>query len=231
MYSALSSLFPLPHFTPIYYAAVWIFHRFPLYTQILMGISKIFSSDLFWHPAVVSIVLKSGNRLFFLIRAWILPQKIEKRGLKKSNETLWKKCAIVSYFRRKNKAEQLYKTLDGGGVTIYQSKGCILKALCDLHFLEHSCRIKSWAEDASVCKSKPGGDSDFGILMRKESYGEPTDGEDRSAEGSKAIGQAKMMWTFLSKPAQGPIHVNPITPEKSNLTAHFPAAWEGVPRR
>lgn len=85
--------------------------------------------------------------------------------------------------------------------------------------------------DASVCKSKPGGDSDFGILMRKESYGEPTDGEDRSAEGSKAIGQAKMMWTFLSKPAQGPIHVNPITPEKSNLTAHFPAAWEGVPRR
>ena len=67
--------------------------------------------------------------------------------------------------------------------------------------------------------------------MRKESYGEPTDGEDRSAEGSKAIGQAKMMWTFLSKPAQGPIHVNPITPEKSNLTAPFPAAWEGVPRR
>ena len=27
--------------------------------------------------------------------------------------------------------------------------------------------------------------------MRKESYGEPTDGEDRSAERSKAIGQAK----------------------------------------
>jgi len=67
--------------------------------------------------------------------------------------------------------------------------------------------------------------------MRKESYGELTDGEDRSAEGSKAIGQAEMMWTFLSKPAQGPIYVNPITPEKSNLTAHFPAAWEGVPRR
>lgn len=167
----------------------------------------------------------------FSIRAWILPQKIEKRGLKKSNETLWKKVRIVSYFRRKNKAEQLYKALDGGGVTIYQSKDCILKTLCDLQFLERSCRIKSWAEDASVCKSKPGGDSDFGILMRKESYGEPTDGEDRSAEGSKAIGQAKMMWTFLSKPAQGPIHVNPITPEKSNLTAHFPAAWEGVPRR
>ena len=125
----------------------------------------------------------------------------------------------------------VYKALDGGGMTIYQSKDCILKTLCDLQFLEHSCRIKSWAEDASVCKSKPGGDSDFGILMRKESYGEPTDGEGRSAEGSKAIGQAKMMWTFLSKPAQGPIHVNPITPEKSNLTAHFPAAWEGVPRR
>ena len=178
-------------------------------------------------------IRRSGRRiwLFSSISAWILPQKIEKRGLKKSNETLWKKCAIVSYFRRKNKAERLYRTQDGVGVTIYQSKDCILKTLFDLQFLERSCRIKSWAEDASVCKSKPGGDSDFGILMRKESYGEPTDGEDRSAEGSKAIGQAKMMWTFLSKPAQGPIHVNPITPEKSNLTAHFPAAWEGVPRR
>lgn len=46
--------------------------------------------------------------------------------------------------------------------------------------------------------------------MRKESYGEPTDGEDRSAEESKAIGQAKMMWTFLSKPAQGPINPGEI---------------------
>lgn len=36
-----------------------------------------------------------------------------------------KKCAIVSYFDRKNKVEQLYKTLDGVGVTIYQSKDCI----------------------------------------------------------------------------------------------------------
>lgn len=224
-------LFPLPHFTPIYYAAVWIFHRFPLYTQILMGIPKIFSSDLFWHPPAISIVLKNGNRLFFPSAHGFYPKKIEKRVSKSQTRLCKKKCAIVSYFRRKNKAEQLYKALDGGGVTIYQSKDCILKTLCDLQFLERSCRIKSWAEDASVCKSKPGGDSDFGILMRKESYGEPTDGEDRSAEGSKAIGQAKMMWTFLSKPAQGPIHVNPITPEKSNLTARFPAAWEGVPRR
>ena len=100
-------------------------------------------------------IRRSGRRiwLFSSISAWILSQKIEKRGLKKSNNTLWKKCAIVSYFRRKNKAEQLYKTQDGVVVKIYQSKGCILEALCDLHFLEHSCRIKSWAEDASVCKS------------------------------------------------------------------------------
>ena len=62
-------------------------------------------------------IRRSGRRiwLFSSISAWILPQKIEKQGLKKSNETLWKKCAIVSYFRRKNKAEQLYKTQDGGG--------------------------------------------------------------------------------------------------------------------
>lgn len=88
-------LFPLPHFTPIYYAAVWIFHRFPLYTQILMGISKIFSSDLFWHPAVVSIVLKSGNRLFFLIRAWILPQKDRKTGSQKVKRDFVKKSALL----------------------------------------------------------------------------------------------------------------------------------------
>ena len=231
MYSALSSLFPLPHFTPIYYAAVWIFHRFPLYTQILMGISKIFSSDLFWHPAVVSIVLKSGNRLFFLIRAWILPQKDRKTGSQKVKRDFVKKVRYCIIFPEKKQGRTIIQSTRWWGVTIYQSKGCIKKTLCDLQFLERNCRIKSWAEDASVCKSKPSGDSDFGILMRKESYGEPTDGEDRSAEGSKAIGQTKMMWTFLSKPAQGPIHVNPITPEKSNLTAHFPAAWEGVPRR
>ena len=66
-------------------------------------------------------IRRSGRRiwLFSSISAWILPQKIEKRGFKKSNEALWKKCVIVSYFRRKNKAEQLHKTQDGGGVTIY----------------------------------------------------------------------------------------------------------------
>lgn len=70
--------------------------------------------------------------------------KDRKTGSQKvKRDFLKKKCAIVSYFRRKNKAEQLYKTLDGVGVTIYQSKGCILKALCDLQFLERSCRIKS----------------------------------------------------------------------------------------
>lgn len=204
---------------------------FPSIHRFWWGCRKYFRPTYFdMHPQYPSF-WKAGIGYFFPSAHGFYPKKIEKRGLKKSNETFWKKCAIVSHFGRKNKAEQLYKTQDGGGVTIYQSKDCILKTLCDLHFLEQSCKIKSWAEDASVCKSKPGGDSDFGILMRKESYGEPTDGEDRSAEGSEAIGQAKMMWTFLSKPAQGPIYVNPITPEKSNLTAHFPAAWEGVPRR
>lgn len=71
------------------------------------------------------------------------PKKIEKRVSKSQTRLCEKKCAIVSYFRRKNKAEQLYKALDGGGVTIYQSKDCILKTLCDLQFLERSCRIKS----------------------------------------------------------------------------------------
>lgn len=97
----------------------------------------------------------------------------------------------------------------------------------DLIFWKVNCRIKSWAEDVSVCKSKPGGDSDFGILMRKESYGEPTDGEDRSAEGSKAIGQAEIMWTFLSKPAQGPIHVNPINPGEIQFDRTLPCCMGG----
>ena len=57
-------------------------------------------------------IRRSGRRirLFPSISAWILPQKIEERGLKKSNKTLWKKCAIVSYFRRKNKATVPYKS-------------------------------------------------------------------------------------------------------------------------
>lgn len=63
--------------------------------------------------------------------------------------------------------------------------------------------------------------------MRKESYGEPTDGEDRSAEGSKAIGQAEMMWTFLSKPAQGPIHVNPINPGEIQFDRTLPCCMGG----
>lgn len=87
-------LFPLPHFTPIYYAAVWIFHRFPLYTQILMGIPKIFSSDLFWHPPAVSIVLKNGNRLFFPSAHGFYPKKIEKR-VSKSQTRLCKKSALL----------------------------------------------------------------------------------------------------------------------------------------
>lgn len=105
-------------------------------------------------------------------------------------------------------------------------KGLYLKTLCDLHFLERSCRIKSWAEDASVCKSKPGGDSDFRILMRERSYGEPTDGEDRSAEWSEAIGQAKMMWTFLSKPAQGPIYL-PHNPGEIQFDRTLPCCMGG----
>ena len=148
-----------------------------------------------------------------------------------SNKILQKKRAIVSYSQVKCKASVPYKSTIWTICKVQFTPWIEFLFFEDLIFWKVNCRIKSWAEDASVCKSKPGGDSDFGILMRKESYGEPTDGEDRSAERSKAIGQAEMMWTFLSKPAQGPIHVNPITPEKSNLTAHFPAAWEGVPRR
>ena len=149
----------------------------------------------------------------------------------KIKQGLAKKRAIVSYFWVRCKASVPYKSTIWMICKVQFTPWIEFLLFEDLIFWKVNCRIKSWAEDASVCKSKPGGDSDFGILMRKESYGEPTDGEDRSAEGSKAIGQAEMMWTFLSKPAQGPIHVNPITPEKSNLTAHFPAAWEGVPRR
>lgn len=36
-----------------------------------------------------------------------------------------KKVRYCIIFRQKNKVEQLYKTLDGVGVTIYQSKDCI----------------------------------------------------------------------------------------------------------
>ena len=157
--------------------------------------------------------------------------KDRKTGSQKVKRDFLKKVRYCIIFQKKKQGRTIIQNARWWGGDNLSIKRLYFKNALRLAFLEQSCKIKSWAEDASVCKSKPGGDSDCGILMRKESYGEPTDGEDRSAEGSKAIGQAKMMWTFLSKPAQGPIHVNPITPEKSNLTAHFPAAWEGVPRR
>ena len=54
-------------------------------------------------------IRRSGRRiwLFSSISAWILPQKIEKRGLKKSNETLWKKVRYCIIFPEKKQGRTI----------------------------------------------------------------------------------------------------------------------------
>lgn len=53
--------------------------------------------------------------------------KDREKGSQKVKQDFVKKCAIVSYFRRKNKAKQLYKTLDGGGGDNLLVKGLYFK--------------------------------------------------------------------------------------------------------
>jgi len=53
-----------------------------------METPKIFSPDLFLHAAAVSGDLEGGFDYFPPSAHGFYPKKIEKRGLKKSNETL-----------------------------------------------------------------------------------------------------------------------------------------------
>lgn len=87
--------------------------------------------------------MRKADLTIFLHQRMDFTPKDRKTGPQKVKQDFVKKVRYCIIFPEKNKAEQLYKTQDGGEVTIYQSKDCILKALCDLHFLEHSCRIKS----------------------------------------------------------------------------------------
>ena len=63
----------------------------------------------------------------FLHQRMDFTPKDRKTGSQKVKRDFVKKCAIVSYFRIKSKAEQLYKTLDGGGGDNLSIKGLYFK--------------------------------------------------------------------------------------------------------
>ena len=198
----------------------------PLYTDFERNTEMIFARlvltytrSIHWSEKRESAVFSPSARGFFT-------KKGRKSRVDTVKQDFLKKVRYCIIFRQKKQGRTIVQNARWWGGDNLSIKGLYLKTLCDLHFLERSCRIKSWAEDASVCKSKPGGDSDFRILMRERSYGEPTDGEDRSAEWSEAIGQAKMMWTFLSKPAQGPIYL-PHNPGEIQFDRTLPCCMGG----
>lgn len=70
----------------------------------------------------------------FLHQRMDFTPKDRKTGSQKVKRDFVKKVRYCIIFPEKSKAKQLHKTLYGVGVTIYQSKNCILKTLCDLHF-------------------------------------------------------------------------------------------------
>ena len=86
----------------------------PLYTDFDGDIENIFVRLILTSSRSIHRSEKRESAIFSHSRMDFTPKE-RKTGSQKSNETFWKKCAIVSYFRRKNKAEQLYKALDGGG--------------------------------------------------------------------------------------------------------------------
>ena len=107
---------------------------FPLYTQILMGMPKIFSPDLFWHASAVSFVLKSGNRLFFPIRAWILPQKDRKTGSQKVKRDFLKKVRYCIIFQKKKQGRTIIQNARWWGGDNLSVKGLYFKNTLRLAF-------------------------------------------------------------------------------------------------
>lgn len=78
----------------------------------------------------------------FLHQRMDFTPKDKKTGSQKVKRDFVKKVRYCIIFPEKKQGRTIIQNARWWGVTIYQSKDCILKTLCDLQFLERSCKNK-----------------------------------------------------------------------------------------
>ena len=131
----LSSLFPLPHFTPIYYAVVWIFHRFPpLYTGFDGNTEMIFARLILTCTRSIHRSEKRESAIFPHQRMDFSPQRGRKSRVDTSQTRLFEKSALLYHISTKKQGRTIVQNARWWGGDNLSIKGLYLKNTLRLAF-------------------------------------------------------------------------------------------------
>lgn len=115
----------------------------PLYTDFDGDTEMIFARLILTCTGKIHRSEKRESTIFSHPRMDFPPKKAGNRGLIQVKQDFLKKVRYCIIFRQKKQGRTIVQNARWWGGDNLSIKGLYLKTLCDLHFLERSCRIKS----------------------------------------------------------------------------------------